>query len=51
MTAAAFFLLILAAALRTRLGRLKLAWLLLTTGNVLGEAGSRVLDRVELERR
>lgn len=49
MTAAAILLLLLAGALRTRLGRLKLAWLLLKVGNVLGEAGSRVLNGVKRE--
>lgn len=49
MTAAAFILLILAAALRTRLGRLYLARYLLQAGNCLGDAGSRVLDQVKRE--
>lgn len=50
MTAAAILLLLLAAALRTRLGRLYLAKWLLKTGNAIGEAGSRVLDDVKRER-
>lgn len=51
MTAVAIILLLLAAALRTRLGRLKLAWALLKLSNVLGDAGSRVLDQVKREMR
>jgi hypothetical protein len=49
MTLAAMGLLILAAGLRTRLGRLKLAWLLLKAGNALADAGGRVLDRVKAD--
>ncbi|MBX3583648.1 MAG: hypothetical protein KF810_17315 [Rhizobiaceae bacterium] len=50
MTFTAVILLLLAGALRTRLGRLYLARYLLRAGNVLGEAGSRVLDQVKRER-
>jgi hypothetical protein len=50
MTLAAIIFIIIAGALRTRLGRLKLAWLLLKVGNALGEAGSRVLGAVKRER-
>ncbi len=49
MTVAATILLLVAAALRTRLGRLYLARVLLVVGNALGEAGSRVLDDVQRE--
>jgi hypothetical protein len=47
MTAAAIIMIIIAAALRTRLGRLKFAWLLLKLGNVVADAGGRVLDNVK----
>ena len=47
MTIIAICLLLAAAALRTRLGRLVLAHQLLRASNVLHEAGSRVLDRAK----
>ncbi|MBX3584309.1 MAG: hypothetical protein KF810_20700 [Rhizobiaceae bacterium] len=50
MILAAITLIIVALALRTRLGMLYLAKWLLKSGNALGEAGSRILDRVKLER-
>lgn len=49
MTYAAIVLLLLAAALRTRLGRLYLALRLLRLANALHRAGGRVLERVERE--
>jgi hypothetical protein len=49
MTLAAISLLILAAGLRTRLGRLKFAWALPRAGNALADAGGRVLDGVKAE--
>ncbi|MBL8579553.1 MAG: hypothetical protein JNK47_20300 [Mesorhizobium sp.] len=49
MTYAAIVLLILAALLRTRLGRLKLALVLLKVSNATGDAGSRVLENVKAD--
>lgn len=49
MTIAALCLLILAAALRTRIGRLHLARWLLKGANALGAAGSRIVREVERE--
>lgn len=49
VTLAAIALLILAAGLRTRLGRLKLALVLLKFGNALSDAGSRALDNVKAD--
>lgn len=49
MTIAAVLILIIAAALRTRLGRLRLALALLRLANSLGDAGGRVLDQVQRE--
>lgn len=49
MTLAALTLIIVALALRTRLGRLHLARWLLKSGNALGEAGSRILNQVKAE--
>lgn len=49
MTVAALALIIVAAALRTRLARLWLALLLLRTGSALRDAGVRVLARVKRE--
>ncbi len=46
MTAAAFCLVILAVAAHAARPA-QLAWLLLKVGNVLGEAGSRILDHVK----
>jgi hypothetical protein len=50
MTLAAITLIIIAAALRTRLGRLYLARWLLQAGNAIGEAGGQILDGVKRER-
>ena len=49
MTIIAICLLLAAAALHTRLGRLYLALRLLRLSNVLHDAGSRVLDRAKRE--
>ncbi|MFD2053795.1 hypothetical protein ACFSQT_12075 [Mesorhizobium calcicola] len=49
MTYAAICLLLVAAALRTRLGRLHLALRLLRLSNALHDAGARVLEHVERE--
>lgn len=49
MTYLAICLLLMAAALRTRLLRLHLALRLLRLSNALGDAGSRVLRQVERE--
>ena len=50
MTLAAITIIVIAGALRTRLGRLKLARWMLQAGNAIGEAGSRILDGVKRER-
>ncbi|QKD17496.1 hypothetical protein [Mesorhizobium sp. NZP2077] len=47
MTYAAIAMLLSAAALRTRLARGSLAYLLLKTSNVLHDAGARVIDNIE----
>lgn len=49
MTLAALTLIIIAGALRTRLGRLYLARALLQAGNAIGEAGSHILNQVKRE--
>ncbi|QKD17960.1 hypothetical protein [Mesorhizobium sp. NZP2077] len=49
MTYITIAMLLAAAGLRTRLGRLCLAHQLLRASNVLHEAGSRVLDHVKRE--
>ena len=51
MTYAAIALLLTAAALRTRLGRGSLAYLLLKTSNALYAAGGRVIDNLEADLR
>ena len=51
MTLCAAILIIIALALRTRLGRLQLAVWLLGLGNALGDAGARILDAVQRETR
>ncbi len=50
MTLAAIIIIVIAGALRTRLGRLYLARWLIQIGIVTGEAGSRILERVKQER-
>lgn len=50
MILAASILLIIAAALRTRLGRLNLAWLLPKGGNVVADAGGRILEDLKRAR-
>ncbi|MFD1982646.1 hypothetical protein ACFSOZ_08150 [Mesorhizobium newzealandense] len=49
MTYLAICLLLAAAALRTRLARCSLAYVLLKTSNALHDAGARVLDNLERE--
>lgn len=49
MTYAAIALLLAAAALRTRLARGCLAYVLLKTSNVLYDAGARVIDNLEAD--
>lgn len=49
LTYIAIAMLLVAAALRTRLVRLHLALRLLRLSNALGDAGSRVLRQVERE--
>ena len=47
MTYIAIATLLAAAALRTRLGRGSLAYMLLKTSNALYDAGGRVIDNLE----
>ena len=47
MTYAAIAMLLAAGALRTRLGRVTLAFVLLKASNALHDAGGRVLDNLE----
>jgi hypothetical protein len=47
MTFAAIVLLLAAAALRTRLARGSLAYMLLKTSNVLYDAGARAMANIE----
>jgi hypothetical protein len=49
MTIAAIAMLLAAGALRTRLGRGSLAYLLLKTSNALHDAGVRVIDNLEAD--
>ncbi|BCH10441.1 hypothetical protein MesoLj131c_46990 [Mesorhizobium sp. 131-3-5] len=51
MTYAAIALLLIAAALRTRLARGSLAYLILKTSNVLYDAGARAMANMEEDRR
>ncbi|CAN7695739.1 hypothetical protein [Mesorhizobium sp. LjNodule214] len=46
MTYAAIAMLLAAGALRTRLGRVTLAFVLLKTSNVLHAAGARAIDNL-----
>lgn len=49
MTIAGLCLIILAGALRTRLGRLRLALMLLASSKALGAAAGRIIDQVARE--
>jgi len=49
MTYLSIAMLLAAAALRTRLGRGSLAYMLLKTSNVLSDAGGRAIDNLEAD--